>query len=63
MVDSLVHKENALLAGTVTGPTKERKELVGRVTVPASKEAVPQSFFVIASDQRERGNLFISNAL
>jgi hypothetical protein len=28
-----------------------------------SKETVLQSSFVIASDRRERGNLYISNAL
>ena len=39
------------------------------LTYPHSKagtislETVSQSFFVIASDRRERGNLFISNAL
>jgi hypothetical protein len=37
MVDSLVLKGNALLAGTVTGPTETAEKFVGRVTVPAIK--------------------------
>ncbi len=33
------------------------------VWVKVSMETVSQSYFVIASDRRERGNLFISIAL
>ena len=57
------------LAEHAGGTEKRLKVLCGHCviekdeSITTPRETVSQSFFVIASDRRERGNLFISNAL